>query len=239
MAMMSIASTAGGEDSDGGVCAKLRALPPRDDAGLSGLDAPPSKARILSNPAASVGGGGGVAAAKRVDVSTDDVDEGAECLGGRLDLCGVRAEDDAPGESNPGDSPVGSLSRTNSSARSGHRRDRAAQAAHELAPFGAQNDADRREPEGRGAVLQHALELVDTIGADEDAEAVDHAGPARLVVPLGRRDHSGSHRAPEPNLEEALCDAPPRERQDPLQRLWWSGRPHFDTSSSLKNLKGK
>lgn len=127
MAMMSIASTAGGEDSDGGVCAKLRALPPRDDAGLSGLDAPPSKARILSNPAASVGGGGGVAAAKRVDVSTDDVDEGAECLGGRLDLCGVRAEDDAPGESNPGDSPVGSLSRTNSSARSGHRRDRATQ----------------------------------------------------------------------------------------------------------------
>ena len=133
MAMTSIASTCVCRGDPAGLpppCANralLRALRLRDDAGLSGLDAPPSKARILSSPAATVGGGGGVAAAKRMDVSADDVDEGAECLGGRADLCGVRAEDDAPGESNPGDSPEGSLSRTNRSARSGHRLERATQ----------------------------------------------------------------------------------------------------------------
>lgn len=133
MAMTSIASTCVCRGDPAGLpppCANralLRALRLRDDAGLSGLDAPPSKARILSSPAATVGGGGGVAAAKRMDVSADGVDEGAECLGGRADLCGVRAEDDAPGESNPGDSPEGSLSRTNRSARPGHRLERATQ----------------------------------------------------------------------------------------------------------------
>ena len=133
MAMTSIASTCVCRGDPAGLpppCANralLRTPRLRDDAGLSGLDAPLSKARILSSPAATVGGGGGVAAAKRMDVSADDVDEGAECLGGRANLCGVRAEDDAPGESNPGDSPEGSLSRTNRSARPGHRLERATQ----------------------------------------------------------------------------------------------------------------
>ena len=86
----------------------------------------------MSIPADNVCVGGGVAAEKDVD------EDGAECLGGRR-RCGVLAEEDTPGESNPGDSPVGNRRRTNKSALFGDLRDRTTQ---KLRPPNFCNDCD-------------------------------------------------------------------------------------------------
>ena len=190
MAMTSIASTAGGGDAGSEVCAKCalpRALRLREDAGLSGLDASTSKARILSKPAATVGGGGGVAAANRMDVSTEDVEEGAECLGGRLGLCGVRPEVDAPGESNPGDSPVGSRSRTKSSARSGDRRERTTQklrpASVSIAALSSPVSAGRRGPDASPACVPNRANATLPKVASSTPRAVSSSAKPPNAVP--------------------------------------------------------